>query len=144
MSAVARQYNPQIGPLLQAGIASAGQFRSLAGQPQTQQAALEAGLYEFLLDTGADTTCISPEIIRSLQLSPQGQIEIATPSGVAPANTYLVDIAIPFGNQLFVHDNQQVIEFNGNTNHYKGLIGRDIICSGVLNISFDGRYTFAL
>lgn len=144
MPAQTRQFNPRIGPLLQACIASAGQFSSLAGQPQTQQVTLQVGLHEFLLDTGADSTCISQEIIRSLQLSPQGQIEITTPSGVAPANTYLVDIVIPFGNQLFVHGDQQVIEFNGDTNHYKGLIGRDIICSGVLNISFDGRYTFAL
>lgn len=144
MSALTRQFNPRIGPLLQACIASPGQFRSLAGQPHTQQAVLQAGLHEFLLDTGADATCISQEIIHSLQLSPQGQIQITTPSGVAHANTYLVDIAIPFGNQLFVRGGQQAMEFNGNTNHYKGLIGRDIICSGVLNISFDGRYTFAL
>ena len=67
-----------------------------------------------------------------------------TPNGLSRANTYLVDIAITFGDMSFTCEGQQAIEYNGSTAHCKGLLGRDIICRGVLTISFDKRYVFAL
>ena len=141
MPARSRTFDPKIGPLIQVIITLPGQIRSLANQGK-QEAQLSA--YEFLLDTGADTTCISKEIIDSLGLSPQGKIQMITPNGLSEANTYLVDISISFGDMVFNLEGQQAIEYNGNTSNYKGLIGRDIICRGVLNISFDGRFIFAL
>ena len=101
--------------------------------------------YEFLVDTGADCTCISPAIVQQLNLVPDSQRLITTPSGVAPANVYIVDIAIPFGAYgLHICESQVVFEFNGSNSFYEGLIGRDVICLGVLTLSFDGHLTFAL
>ena len=142
MPARSRTFDPKIGPLIQVIITLPGEIRSLADQAKQEPQNLNA--YEFLLDTGADTTCISKEVIDSLGLSPQGKIQMITPNGLSEANTYLVDISISFGDMAFNLEGQQAIEYNGNTSNYKGLIGRDIICRGVLNISFDGRFIFAL
>lgn len=142
MPAQSRTFDPQIGPLLKTIIAHPGRIRLLANE--TEQETLELNSYEFLIDTGADTTCISKEIVDSLGLSPLGKVPMITPNGLSDANTYLVDITISFGSINFTCEGQRVIEYNGSTKNYNGLIGRDIICQGVFNISFDKRYIFAL
>ena len=143
MPVLSRNFNPRIGPLIQVIVAPPGQVRPLAGHT-VQEARKALNVYELLVDTGADTTCISKEVVDSLELSPQGTIPMTTPDGLSYPSTYLADIAIPFGEMVFTLESQQVIEFKGDTKNYKGLIGRDILCRGVLNISFNGIFTFAL
>ena len=57
MPALTRTFDPKVGPLIQVIISLPGQMRSLAGQ--TGRESLELNSYDFLVDTGADTTCIS-------------------------------------------------------------------------------------
>lgn len=76
MPALTRTFDPKVGPLIQVVISLPGQIRSLSGQTGRESPKLNS--YEFLVDTGADTTCISKEIIDLLRLSPQGRIQIIT------------------------------------------------------------------
>ncbi|MEM8488295.1 MAG: aspartyl protease family protein [Bacteroidota bacterium] len=146
MPVIAKPFDLSIGPLIPLVFAANGTLRAqLQQQVQAQdKTPLVFEPFDVLIDTGADTTCISPEVAHKLGLAPQGQIPMSTPSGTSPANTYLVDVGIPFGTAMHVVEGLQAIEFNGASSNYKGLMGRDIICMGDFHISFDGRYTFAI
>ena len=58
MPVLSRNFDPRIGPLIQVIVASSGQLRPLTGRT-VQEAQKELNVYELLVDTGADTTCIS-------------------------------------------------------------------------------------
>jgi hypothetical protein len=62
-----------------------------------------------------------------------------------PVNKYLVDVLMPFGSAGYLSQNTQVMEFTPHPNSsFQVLLGRDILCRGVLNMAFDGTYTFCL
>ena len=62
-----------------------------------------------------------------------------------PVNVYLVDLVMPFGSTGLVIGGMQVMEFApGMAAPFQLLLGRDIICRGVLTLSFDGHFTLAL
>ena len=64
---------------------------------------------------------------------------------VTPANVYLVDLVILFGQAGLTVPGLQVMEFAHATGRpFQVLIGRDVICQGSLTISFDGHFTFCL
>ena len=73
------------------------------------------------------------------------------PTGQGRANTYLVDILIPFGDPqqgapMHLLENMTVMEYQGNNQNYQGLVGRDIIRHGMFSISgwTNPRFTFCL
>lgn len=58
---------------------------------------------------------------------------------------YLVDLILPFGTAGLLLPGAQVLEFSpGGGSPFQLLVGRDIICRGVLTLSFDGHFTFSL
>jgi hypothetical protein len=64
---------------------------------------------------------------------------------VLPARQYFVDLALLFGASALFASNSQVVEFVSAPNSpFQILVGRDIICRGVLTLSFDGHFTFSL
>lgn len=46
-------------------------------------------------DTGADTTCIHPRIVKELGLEPYGQMEIEGYGGIGIDDTYAVHLKLP-------------------------------------------------
>lgn len=48
------------------------------------------------------------------------------------------------GNQALHIQNLEVPEFSPGPSAYQVLIGRDIICQGVLTVDFSGRFTFSV
>lgn len=84
------------GPLLQVAV-NVSKFRA--------EALVHAGQHvppwvtgTFLLDTGASGTCIDPGILRSLNISPSGSVNVQTPStGSVPhvCNQYDVQLFVP-------------------------------------------------
>ncbi len=66
-------------------------------------------------------------------------------SGSVPMNTYIVDILVPFGKTGWAARSVLVMEFAAPLKGpYQLLLGRDVICQGVLTLSFDGHFSLAL
>jgi hypothetical protein len=60
-------------------------------------------------------------------------------------NVYLVDLHLPLGAAGLIIQAAQVMEFStAAVSPFQVLVGRDIICQGVLTISFDAHFTFCL
>ena len=51
---------------------------------------------------------------------------------------------LSFGSQSIVVGNLEVCEFDPGQAPFQVLIGRDIICQGVLTMDFSGRFTFSI
>jgi Aspartyl protease len=106
--------------------------------------------FNALVDTGATHTCIAPSVAQRLNLAPRSMMPVSVPTGPGAANMYIVDLGIGFGDPAgatidwFAFENVQVMEFLGNSPHYEGLVGRDVICRGMFSIGLDGRFTFSL
>lgn len=61
-----------------------------------------------------------------------------------PTNTYVVDLGIVFAG-IFWLPGMLVFEFNLPTGSpYQLLLGRDILCQGILSLSFDGHFAFSI
>ncbi len=66
-------------------------------------------------------------------------------AGVHPANVYLADLILPFGPGGFGLSVKQIMEFAGPAGGpFQMLLGRDVLCDGVLTVNFDGTFTFCL
>jgi hypothetical protein len=67
----------------------------------------------------------------------------ATQQSVA-TNTYLVDLGIQFAG-MYWFPSMLVWEFTPPPNGpYQMLLGRDILCRGILTISVDGHFSFSI
>ena len=65
-------------------------------------------------------------------------------TGSNPVNAYHVDLMPSFGAQSIAVANLNVCEFDPGRAPFQVLIGRDIICQGVLTMDFAGRFTFSI
>ena len=101
-------------------------------------------MFSGLVDTGADATCISGKVTSFLGLQPTGKMQVVGATGTAVANQYLVDLLLQFGSQHIGIPDHQVTAFGSGSPFFDVLIGRDIICKGVLTVDFAGRFTFSV
>jgi len=85
-----------------------------------------------LWDTGATNTCISTDVVSSLNLVPLGKQQIRTPSGAITVNTFMVDILLP--NNV-IAKNVAVCDSEIGKQNLGVLIGMDIICLGDFSVS---------
>jgi len=119
----------QIGPIctVKIGVSSvASDILSAKGEKIHQPVEVSA-----LIDTGASGTCITPEIVKSLNLIPRGATQIATPSTKAhPCDVYDVSLLLPNGVAI---PTIQVIETPLEGQNIQCLIGRDVLAHGTLN-----------
>ena len=139
MPCLAGSYNQAVGPILNIGVLPPSSGPIVPGvSPQVT-------LFPSLIDTGASNTCISPQVAQVLSLRPMGLRQMISATQVAPVNVYLVDLAIPFGAATFFRQGTQVLEFTPpQGSPFQLLLGRDVICLGILTLSFDGHYSFSL
>ncbi|MXY90256.1 MAG: hypothetical protein F4Y89_06915 [Gammaproteobacteria bacterium] len=108
--------------------------------------------YPALVDTGASMTCISRAVADDLGLSPIGKIPMQTAGGKKAANIYNVQLAFIIASRVESDGSQSgevqvtpisVVEFDPGDNPFQALIGREFLSRGVLNLSFDGHYSFS-
>ena len=60
-------------------------------------------------------------------------------------NQYMIDLLLQFGQNSIAITEHMVAEFTSNsTTAYDMLVGRDIICQGVLTMDFSGRFSFSI
>lgn len=160
MPCLVASFDPAIGPILGVIITAAGSIQSLAqpvGTTIPQSVFTPVTPIPLLVDTGADVTCISPQIARQLNLTPIGLRPVGGATAVPGLrNKYLVDIGIPFAGPpmpgggitpalTLVVPNIEVIEFIGGNPHFQGLLGRDILMNAHLSIScFARTFTFCM
>ena len=107
-----------------------------------------------LVDTGASSSCISRAVADVLGLQAISMTEMLTAGGVVATNVYEVHIGLvgatatsPDGTvstDLQMLAGLQTPEFDPGSAHYQVLLGRDVLRRGVLNMSFDGHYAFAV
>ena len=140
------QFNPAVGPLLTIGIALPGAFKT--AETESQPATITP--CQALVDTGASVTCISREIAQKIGLQPRGKLPMSSASETREMNSYLVDIAITFGDPTAgvmsaVKHSMIVMEFEANSQHYQALLGRDIIDQALFSIAgYDKRFTICM
>lgn len=149
MPCLTRLFDPAIGPVINLGFAKPGSLKNAAPGKQP-----EVHLFAALIDTGADITCISPQIVKNVGLRVTGKRQMATGSGVGPANSYVVDLALPFGDpktgadsttQTAISESMPVIEFQPTSPHYQALLGRDIITEALFSMTgYDKRFIICM
>jgi len=139
MPALSGHFDPGIGPLINIGVLPPGLLT-----PATAQTT-PITTFPALLDTGASTTCISLHVSQTVGLQPMGMRPMISATQTVPVPVYLVDLVLPFGAAGFILSGAQVMEFSPTGGSpFQMLIGRDIICRGILTLSFDGHFTFAI
>lgn len=112
-----------------------------------------------LIDTGASITSVTAAVAARANLPLIGKHPLGTAGGNVNANVYVADLAIPLGplppaaagSQIFVpqlnaytFENMILMEFVCNSPNFNMLLGRDILCQGILTVGFDGRFTLSL
>ena len=136
MPCLSGDYDPTVGILLQVAVLRGGTLES--------QIPGEAPVFAGLLDTGADVTCISDRVVSLLDLQPTGKRQVVGATGTGVTNQYFVDLLLQFGSQHLGIPNHEVMALGTGAPNFDVLVGRDIICRGVLTVDFAGRFTFSI
>lgn len=96
-----------------------------------------------MIDTGATTTVITPQIAQHLGLQPVGRIQMMTPSTQQPVwtNQYSVDVHFPINIGV---RNVVASEAGLLGQHIECLIGRDVLKHGILvYIGYNNQFTIS-
>jgi hypothetical protein len=151
MPCLAGNYNPAVGVLLQVAILPQPQFETLHISQQ-QQSPPNLTMFAALLDTGASITCISKNVVQTIGLQPSGKTSMSGSTGQSTVDQYTFVVGFMFAaqqsptgaisGQLAAHL-VQGCEFMSHGFGFDVLIGRDILCKGILSISFDGHYALS-
>lgn len=147
MPCLSGQYDKDVGILLQVGLVPGGRIEDLqqhANVSDDMHTEFVASGAHGLVDTGASKTSISPRIAADLALEPRGIVELQGATGSTKVNTYYVDFILSFGPQSLVVADLEVCEIDPGKGPFQVLIGRDVICQGVLTMDFSGRFTFSI
>lgn len=98
-----------------------------------------------LIDTGTTTTIIAPQVVQELDLQPTGRVRALVGTMQSGAvQTYCVRLVLPMHGDAGVFPHLEVLEAPLNDGPIEVLLGLDIVCRGVLTLSYDGHFTFAL
>lgn len=111
-------------------------------------------VFNALIDTGAQSTCITSVAAEKVGLVPVGKVPIRGVSGLQYHNNYLFKVGFAFGmaaNQrevqvTSVHVFDKPIEgaeLNVGSSTFDVLLGMDIIGMGSLKIDGDGSFSFS-
>jgi hypothetical protein len=149
MPCVAGNYNPAVGVILQTAVLPQSQFVTLQAPRLPQSSLPNLTMFGALVDTGASVTCISRNVVQALNLQPSGKTSMSGSTGQNTVDQFTFAVAFLFGaqqtptgaisGQLSMHL-VQGCEFMSHGFGFDVLIGRDILCKGILTLSFDGHY----
>ena len=111
-------------------------------------------VFRALIDTGAQSTCVTQAVAEQVGLTPIGKVPIRGVSGLSYHNNYLFKVGFAFGaageqnvvTPSHVHIVDQIIqgaELNIRSDRFDVLLGMDIIGSGSLKIDGDGSFSYS-
>jgi hypothetical protein len=108
----------------------------LSGQPVP----VAVNTYTALIDTGTSQTCISPGLVADLSLQSIGRIGLTGVGGIVVGKAYMFMVGLqdPQSGQILAW---WPIYGPAVPTNYDVLIGRDILCRGVL-VMMAGQITF--
>lgn len=97
------------------------------------------GPFEFLLDTGTDTTIIAPEVAARLGLRPTSRVTLVTPAGahavpVAEVRAFAVGPKLTGGGEAVIDDLRELRSLDPRLS---GILGQNVL--GRLNFALDYR-----
>jgi Aspartyl protease len=139
MPCLSGQFNPHSGILLNIVVLPPG--RVGPGTPISSPVTA----FPALVDTGASSTCISPQVVQAVGLHSVGMQPMISATQTIPVPVYLVDLLFPFGTAGLLQAGITVMEFAASPNSlFQILLGRNILYRGVFTMSFDGHFTFSL
>ena len=146
MPAVSGDYDPDVGILLQVGILTGGAVQATQRAEDVGNDLAVSGAQALgLVDTGASkTSIISPRLASSLGLKPSGKTLVQGVTGAMQVNSYAVDLMLGFGAHSAVIENLEVCELDLGQARFNMLIGRDVLCRGVLTMDLAKRFTFSI
>ncbi|MCY4038724.1 MAG: hypothetical protein OXF09_04620 [Hyphomicrobiales bacterium] len=147
MSILSFKYNPGSGPITSICVFPA-EF-----DHEKEKILGKNNFFRGLLDTGADGTDISPNVVEKLKLNPIGKGELGGVTGAKDVNVYAFRIgfvmgrtAVSSGVETRIEGPQEILrghEFENHRTDFDVLIGRDILCKGHFSMSYDGNCLFA-
>lgn len=110
-----------------------------------ENASISALRITALIDTGASASCIAAQVVEKLGLLPIGKAIMSSATHTIEVDQYLIDLTIPLGRDIVSRKGLVVNEFAGNGSpDFQMLLGRDVLCTGVLTLSMDGHFTLSL
>ncbi|MGB7209051.1 MAG: retropepsin-like aspartic protease [Pyrinomonadaceae bacterium] len=127
-----------LGPVMDVAVA----VSSLRADALTlaKQAIPDAIVIRALVDTGASCSCVDPDVLTSLGLTPTGSASIHTPStgGIAAHyDQYDVDLMLTHPKLVLNVQNVPVVATELGMQGIQGLIGRDVLENCLL--IYDGQ-----
>lgn len=152
MPSLSIRFNPKVGPVLNVFVWKPGYVPPQAAQVSGSVNPLPVNPYVALIDTSASCSCVSDKIINAEGLVPTGKQPVGGVHGTQATNAYRFQLAIPFvqGQNVTGSVNANIIAFNIIGIEFiplpgiDALIGRDVLCTGVFNMSFDGHAVLSL
>lgn len=78
---------------------------------QTAPVKQQPGIFKALLDTGAQSTCITSDVAGKVGLEPIGKVPVSSVSGIQYHNNYLFKIGFP--HHVPVSDGNKVLSTAG-------------------------------
>lgn len=111
-------------------------------------------VFKALIDTGAQSTCITSVAAEKVGLVPIGKVPIRGVSGLQYHNNYLFKVGFAFGT---IHEQRELreasvhvfvrpiegAELNVGSTSFDVLLGMDVIGLGSLKIDGDGSFSFS-
>lgn len=106
------------------------------------------------MDTGASCTSVSRTVIAALGLLPIGKQPVGGMHGMRPTYLYQFEVVLTF--PIATRNPRQSAppgpatfsvlgaEFVPGQAPFEVLLGRDVLCNGILTMAFDGRMTFCI
>lgn len=145
MPCLAFAYNPVVGPIIQVAIFP---FNFTPSSSSPGQNPVPIIFYNALIDTGTSCTCISAKVCNEQKLTPIGKQTVAGVHGMNAVNQYQFQVGVPFGQGQVSPSGTSNVSFSIHSTvgvevipsaAFDVLLGRDILCMGVLTLGFDGH-----
>ena len=150
MPSISGSYNPDVGAIVQVAIMPIEQIQNPDGTPKALGDMSQVQFFNALIDTGASCTCVSDHAAARAGLKAIGKSPMAGATGVTPKNKYAFAVGFMINPKQDARGTVRSdmflslvngMEFDNHSGGFDVLLGRDIICSDVLNMSFDGHFS---
>ncbi len=116
-------------------------------QPVAMPVVSSISVYRGLIDTGANTTCITKRAAHSIGLRPRGKRRVGSVRDIDYHNQYRFELGAFYDADgvrgYYMFDEVYGVEFRDNDD-FDVLIGMDIIMRGDLTMGRNGRFTWVL
>lgn len=141
MPFISASFQQKVGPLVTVGLARPGSFEARSEEGTDTGIAM----FPTLIDIGASMTCISSRAASVAGLKPTGMRPMRSATHSLPVPTCVADVVLPLGGFGSFHPRLLLLESAAMPGSaFEILLGRDILCQGLLAMSPDGHFTFGI